>query len=84
MTVSLTPVDPFTGRPLGPTRTFATRTAEAAARNDEHDPIPTEPDALMAWVGYDPDRAKAAIVAEADRDQPRDDLLRRLTERTGR
>lgn len=74
--ISVTPTDPLTGRRLGPTRTHRLGADET--------PVPDgPPDAVLAWVGYDPDRAKAATVAEYDRDHPRENLLRELNERTG-
>ncbi len=73
--ISVTPTEFLTGRPIGPTRTHRLGTDET--------PVPDDAAAVLAWVGYDPDRAKAAIVAEYDRDHPRENLLRELNERTG-
>ncbi|WP_326828682.1 hypothetical protein OIE13_22340 [Streptosporangium sp. NBC_01810] len=35
---------------------------------------------VLAWVGDDPDRARAAIEAESTKDRPRSTLLKRLEE----
>jgi hypothetical protein len=41
--------------------------------------------AVMAWVGYDPDRAKAALARELAKpdDNRRSSLVKRLTSRLG-
>lgn len=83
--MKLTPCDPFTGRPLGAARTiFPARRSPVDRDGFDRSPVPdADPDTVLAWVGYDPDRAKAALVAEHSRDHPNTDLLRRLQERTG-
>jgi len=83
--VRIQPVDPFTGRPLGQARTIPeTRRSRVDRDGFDRSPIPDgDPETVLAWVGYDPDRAKAALVAEHSRGNPNTDLLRRLQERTG-
>lgn len=91
---SLQPVDPISGRLLGPA---VYRRAKAPTPPQSGSPKPQEaapaalaspetvPDgtveAVLAWVGYDSSRAKAAIAAEYDRGKPRKTLLAELSER---
>lgn len=96
---TLQPVDPFSGRPLGP----AVKMRPPLALIEEEAPPPPSaaaaedpyPEAgniadVLAWVD-DPsltdavrsDRAKAAIVAEHGREKSRKTLLQELDERTG-
>lgn len=73
-------VDPITGRQLAPARVVT----EPRHRGLDQAPVPDgDAETVLAWVGYDPDRAKAAIVAELAGDNPNTDLLRRLHERIG-
>lgn len=78
--------DPLTGRSIAPVRTFPPALlAPVDPDGIDRSPVPSseDPDTVLAWVGYDPDRAKAAVVAELSRDHPNTDLLARLQERTG-
>ena len=68
--------DPFTGKALGPARVREHVTAVELS-DEPHgrpsvDPMPNGDDitVLFDWVGYDPDRAKAAMVAEHERRTP--------------
>lgn len=79
------PVEPTTGRPLGPVRVIP-----AAPPPPPPDPpmdLSGYPDgagidAVLAWVAYDPARARAAIAAEYDRpDGLRHQLLHELQPR---
>lgn len=75
-----TPVD-FTGKAVGPSRSRAARPPMVVP--DEHvgridlEPMPDPDDIprLLDWVGYDPQRAKAAVVAELDRESVRSEVL---------
>lgn len=97
-----TPVEPMTGRPLGPTtRRPAHRPPAKSAGapepspeldlRDSRDPYPADGSIakVLEWVDRGTnkrvrsDRAKAAIAAEAGRDNPRTTLLPQLHERTG-
>lgn len=91
--IILQAIDPISGRPLGPPR-FAQQpapqlTAEPvapaapAARANQPYPERGTIEQVLSWVGYDPDRAKAATAAEHGRDKPRKTLLAELSERTG-
>lgn len=83
-------VDPMTGFALGPPRLRTRRERaqvpnvppEAEAADDSPYPEGGTPEDVLAWVGYDPDRAKVAIVAEHGRGTQRPQLLEELTERT--
>lgn len=77
--------DPFTGKALGPARVREHVTAVELS-DEPHgrpsvDPMPNGDDitVLFDWVGYDPDRAKAAMVAEHDREHIRSEVLENLS-----
>ena len=75
--------DPLTGAPLPLPRPAA---RPVVRRRSDDAPLPPEtaaPAAVLAWVGYDPDRAKAVIVAEHSRGTPDRDLIEALYERIG-
>jgi hypothetical protein len=77
-TYRATPTDK-NGRPIGPSRPVEVNHADridAVAMAVPDDSIPT----VLDWVGYDPERAKAAITAELarDRDSQRTSLIEKL------
>lgn len=77
--------DPLSGRRIAATRRFApVVSAPVDPDGIDRSPVPSsdDPATVLAWVGYDPDRAKAALVAELSRDHPNTDLLARIQERT--
>lgn len=87
-TYTLQAIDPISGRLLGDpiVRPGGPRARPAPEPGPVAEPEPypergTVED-VLAWVGYDPDRAKAATVAEHGRDKPRKTLLAELSERT--
>lgn len=64
-----------------PEHLAALRTAEAAEVVDE---VPDGPaDKVLAWVGDDPERALAALLAEQARDKPRATLIDQLAVAAG-
>ena len=64
----------YMGRPVGKPRRFP---PAAASKDDE--PVPEGSIAdVREWVGYDPERAKAALVREHAADRPRTGLLEAL------
>lgn len=71
--------------PPAPKDADAVAAGETAGEAPTPDPYPEDGtvDDVVAWVGYDPERAKAAITAEHGRDKPRTTLLEQLSERTG-
>lgn len=91
---TLQAIDPFTGRELGPRRVVRPLPAPAQPETVETSSAPVVQldvtpypahgtiDDVLAWVGYDADRAKAATAAEHGRAKPRKSLLRELSERT--
>lgn len=70
---TVTPTD-FMGRPVGPSRT---RALVDGHRDDSEVPRGTIAD-VTGWVGYDPDRAKAALVTEHAKSVPRPGLIAAL------
>jgi hypothetical protein len=73
-TITATPTD-FTGQPIGPTRTIA---VETGTPDLEMPPMKTSIPKLVAWVGYDPERAKAVLVREHAGANPRTTLIDEL------
>jgi hypothetical protein len=79
-----TPVD-FGGKKIGPSRTRVVDRPlvlpnRPTGRTDL-EPMPDGADirALVDWVGYDPQRVKAAVVAELDRDPVRTEVIDELS-----
>jgi hypothetical protein len=71
--LSATPTD-WAGRPLGKTRTFSRRSGQADLEEVPEGSIAV----VREWVGYDPERAKAALLREHAADKPRSGLVEAL------
>lgn len=75
--------DPLTGGPLPVPRPAPRPVVRRRVDDTPPPPEGSPPDAVLRWVGYDPDRAKAVIVAEHSRGTPDRDLIEALYERIG-
>jgi hypothetical protein len=74
---TFTPVD-YMGQPVG--KSVIVAVAEEGI-DESLPPKKTSVPKLLEWVGYDPDRAKAALVREHSASQPRSTLIEALEER---
>lgn len=72
-TVTSYPAD-WMGRPIGPKHT-----RKRIVGGEDASEVPDGPVAKVTeWVGYDPDRAKAALVKEHAKPDPRNTLISAL------
>lgn len=75
-TITTVPTD-YMGRPIGKRVTHHVDDGSV----DRSRPAGRSVTAIMDWVGYDPDRAKAALVREHALANPRQSLIDQLDQR---